>query len=129
MKNELDNPNDHLEVWDADEKNKLSDSDYIATGQVVKLIVDNVEQDSKIIVVKGDVNGDGYVTLIDAVGVSYHYVGIQNNDTTKRRLVGEYLIAADVNNDDYVTLIDAVGVAYHYVKKNPINYKTAYTRN
>ena len=123
LKNELDNRNEHLQIWNSDETVQISDSEKIATGYIVKLIVDDIEQDRKTIVVKGDVNGDGNVTLIDAVGASYHYIGIQNNDPTKRRLVNEYLLAADANGDGNVTLIDAVGIAYHYIGKKPFVYK------
>ena len=123
LKNELDNPNSHLEIWDADENNQISDSSVIATGYIVKLVVDGEEQDRKTIVVKGDVNGDGSITLIDAVGTVNHYVGVQNNDPTKRRLINEYFIAADTNTNTTVTLIDAVGIINHYTNKTLLVYK------
>ena len=115
LKDELDNPNSHLEIWDADENNQISDSDIIATGYIVKLVVDGAEQDRKTIVVKGDTNGEGTITLNDAVLTINHYVGVRNNDTSKRRLVGAYLIAADTNLSSDITLNDAVLLINHYV--------------
>ncbi|MBE6161075.1 MAG: hypothetical protein E7158_02485 [Firmicutes bacterium] len=123
MKNELDNKNEHLQIMNADETREISDSEQVATGYIVKLMVDNIEQDRKTIVVKGDVNGDGNITLIDAVGTINHYVGVQNNDTTKRRLVGEYFVAADTNTNGGVSLIDAVGIINHYTNKTKLSYK------
>ena len=115
LKNELDNRNEHLQIWNSDETVQISDSDKIATGYIVKLIVDDIEQDRKIIVVKGDVNGDGSITLNDAVLTINHYVGVRNNDASKRRLVNEYLLAADSNVSGDITLNDAVLIINHYV--------------
>ena len=115
LKNELDNRNEHLQIWNSDETVQISDSDKIATGYIVKLIVDDIEQDRKIIVVKGDVNGDGNITLNDAVLTINHYVGVRNNDSSKRRLVNEYLLAADSNVSGDITLNDAVLIINHYV--------------
>jgi len=123
LKNELDNKNEHLKIYNADKTREISDTETIATGYVVRLIVDDIIQDEKIIVVKGDVNGDGNITLIDAVGTINHYVGVQNNDSTKRRLVGEYFVAADTNTNGSVSLIDAVGIINHYTNKTRLTYK------
>ena len=130
MKDELDNDNSKLEVWDAKEEHQLTDEDYIATGYVVKLMINGVEKDRKLIVIKGDTNGDGTVTLVDAVAVSYHYVKLNNPDSEKKLLLGAYEKAAYVNDDENITLIDAVAISYHYVHRegNEIDYKTKYTR-
>ena len=122
LKNELDNKNEHLKIMNADKTREIADTEKMATGYVVQLIVDDTLQDEKIIVIKGDVNGDGAITLIDAVGTINHYVGVQNNDSTKRRLVGEYFVAADTNTNGGVSLIDAVGIINHYTNKTRLTY-------
>ena len=136
MKDELDNDNSKLEVWNHDESVMKTDTDYIGTGDIVKLIINNQEKDRKIIVVKGDVNGDGTITLVDAVATSYHYVGTKNPDSGRPTLEGAYLKAGNVNTDDTITLVDAVAISYHYVgTKNPssgrplLEYKSTYTRD
>ncbi len=55
------------------------------------------------IVVKGDVNGDGKVTTVDAARVL-------KNAASKYELKDVFLIAADVNNDNKVTTVDAARV-------------------
>ena len=109
MKNELDNDNSKLQLWDADETYEITDG-KLATGQIMKLVKNGEEVDRKIIVVKGDVNGDGAITLIDAVATINHYLN-------KGQLTGAYLEAADTNKDSNVTLIDAVGIINHYLGK------------
>jgi len=44
MKDQLDNENEYLEIWTADETEQVSDSDPLATGMIVKLMVDGVER-------------------------------------------------------------------------------------
>ncbi len=55
------------------------------------------------IVVKGDVNGDGKVTTVDAARVL-------KNAASKYELKDVFLTAADVNNDNKVTTVDAARV-------------------
>ena len=136
MKDELDNDNSKLEVWNADESAQLTDTDYIATGCIVKLMINGVEKDRKIIVIKGDTNGDGKVSLVDAVAIAYHVVKLKSPTFEAELLTGAKYEAAFVTDDDKLTLVDAVAVSYHVVKaKNPgredmtlIPYKTIYTR-
>ena len=137
LKNELDNDNEKLVVTlpsvDDGEGNmtdgeELTDNDYIGSGYVVKLIVNGVEKDRKTIIVKGDVDSNTQITLLDGVTVCYHYLGANNPSSGKPTLDGYKLITSDVSGDGEVTLADAVAIVYHYVEKNPLSYKTVYTR-
>ncbi len=58
---------------------------------------------------KGDVNGDGYITSLDATLIRAHYLG-------KRKLSGTDLTAADINGDGLVTSLDLTLVRRHYLK-------------
>lgn len=55
----------------------------------------------------GDVDGDGYITLIDALKTAQAYVGRIPDD-----FIPEY---ADVNCDDEITIVDALIIAQYYV--------------
>ena len=87
--------------------------DYLATGSIVKLIVNNVLKDSKIVVIKGDTDGDGRVTLFDAVKVIGYYLDNVDFDPTD-----PYIEAADVDNDKSITLFDVVGTLQIYLNDN-----------
>ena len=75
---------------------------------IVKLVVNNRLHDQKTVIVKGDVNGDGDIALLDAVLVLNHYL-------EKSLLEGPYLEAADVNSDGDVGLLDAVMILNIYL--------------
>lgn len=116
MKNQLDNDNSKLEIWTADNKNKLSDSAPIATGMIVKLIVNGKMTDSKVIVIKGDVNGDGDINIIDASAVVNHFLD-------RFYLVDAYLVAADVVEDSTINIIDASAIVNHFLDRIMIVFK------
>lgn len=59
-------------------------------------------------VIKGDVNGDGQVTVVDALFVAQSTVGL-------RQLNSNQLAAADVNCDAQVTIVDALFIAQYTV--------------
>jgi len=59
-------------------------------------------------VIKGDVNGDDLVNIIDALLISQYTVGMRNFTSTQ-------LSAADVNNDGQVTVVDALFIAQYTV--------------
>ncbi len=114
LKNQLDNDNIKLEVWTVDNDdqlvNQLSDTDTIATGQVVVLKVNGRETDRDYIVVKGDTDGNGQITPFDAVKVINHYL-------EKSILKNPYLEAADADNNQTITPFDAVKIINHYLEK------------
>jgi len=57
---------------------------------------------------KGDVNGDGQVTVVDALFVAQYTVGL-------RTLNSQQLAAADVNGGGQVTVVDALFIAQYTV--------------
>lgn len=113
LKNELTNDNQYLEIWTADESKKVADDEKLATGMIVKLVINGVEEDRKIIVIRGDTSGDGEIDLLDAVK-------ILNNALQKSMLEGAYKEAAFVNNDDEIDLLDAVMILNHCLQKQPL---------
>ena len=116
LKNQLDNDNSKLEVWTADETTKLGDGDRVATGMIVKLIVKGTLADSKIIVIKGDTNGDSDINIIDASAIVNHFLD-------RIYLQGAYLVAADINDDGDINIIDASAIVNHFLERIKIVFK------
>ena len=108
MKDQLDNPNEYLEIWTADETSQVADTDPVATGMIVKLMIDGEEKDRKYIVIKGDPSGDGDIDMFDSVKIINHYLGF-------KELSGAYQEAADVNSDGDIDMFDSVKVINHYL--------------
>ena len=113
LKDELINDNQYLEIWTADESKKVAADEKLATGMIIKLVINGVEKDRKIIVIKGDTSGDGEIDLLDAVK-------ILNNALQKAMLEGAYKEASFVNNDDEIDLLDAVMILNHCLQKQPL---------
>lgn len=110
LKNQLDNENEYLEIWTADESKMVDDMETLATGMIVKLMINGEEKDRKLIVIKGDTSGDGEIDLFDAVKILNHYL-------VKTPLTDAYLEAAYVNDDTDIDLFDSVMILNHYLGK------------
>ena len=112
LKNELDNDNIKLQLWDKDDNAEIGNDARLVTGQTMKLVKSGVVVDYKRVVIKGDPTSDGDVTLADAVRIVNHYLD-------KNPISEDYIYeAADATNDGDVTLADAVKVVNHYLGKN-----------
>ncbi len=77
------------------EGKNLEEDDILGTGVILK--VGNTSQYE--IVITGDLDGDGIVTVNDLAKLKLHYVEIEN-------LEGCYLKAADIDNDGMITVND-----------------------
>lgn len=75
---------------------EASEENLVSTGMKVK----NEDGDYKI-VVNGDLNGDGKISITDVVKLNLHTVNINS-------LNDEFFKAADVNKDNQVTITDLV---------------------
>ena len=71
---------------------------YLAGRYYGSMKIDNI----KVIVPKGDVNGDGKVTIADAVAIVNHILGQTPSAFN--------MLAADVDNDSEVSIADAIAV-------------------
>lgn len=87
----------------------VPDMTVVGTGMTVSLVVKKLEdgelkdevRETLTLVVTGDLNGDGLVTLTDFVLLKSHLLGI-------RVLSGAYMEAADLTGDGEVTLTDFI---------------------
>lgn len=93
--------------------NVLSDDDYVGTGTVIKVMDGDKELDSIIVVVSGDMDGDGYVTNRDASRISRYLVDKESPTEVQ-------ICAMDVNGDGYVNNRDASVVSRYLVGKESI---------
>ncbi len=85
--------------------NEYTGSD-VMTGLTVKLIVGDIVRDIRTVVVEGDINGDGKVTVDDYTRLKLHLLG-------KKTLVFPYIDAADFNRDGQLTVADYVRMRLH----------------
>jgi len=95
--------------------NKEETSGIIKTGMKLTLVL-NEQEYQYTIVIKGDVNGDGYIYATDYVKVKNHIMG-------KTKLTGAYLIAADIDNDKNIYATDYVKIKNHIMEKSLIVQK------
>ena len=83
---------------------------FIKTGMKVECIDENNNKMSFKASVKGDVNGDGYITLTDQLAVNEVYLEFSNFDSYPM------FLAADVVEDDTINLQDALDIQEYYLE-------------
>ncbi len=87
--------------------------DAVATGMTVEYAVNGELLQTLTVIVTGDVNGDGVISITDLVQINNHLL-------KKAELSGAAAIAADVNADGTVSITDLVLVNNHLLKKSTI---------
>ncbi len=107
------NEREYIKVYRADGTTQVSGSTVVGTGYVVKLMDGDSVQQSRTLVVTGDVNGDGNITAADYVNVKFCVLG-------KQKLNGVFGQAADVNGDSKITASDYVNIKFDVLGKNKI---------
>ena len=92
----IDNPKEYLVVYDKDgnqiDKDEF-DSTIVTTGMKVKLVINGIEHDEVIAIIRGDLNEDGRVNVMDLSKVSDHIL-------EKELIEGYKLYAADLVEDE-----------------------------
>ena len=89
-------------------------SKKVASGLVGTGMVAVSSTASVTIVVTGDVNGDGRITITDVVK-------LQNKVAGASSLTGAYALAGDINGDGKITITDVVQAAQVTVGQRTIN--------
>lgn len=103
LKDNCDNDNDKLFVYDSTGENEIAEDKQLGTGMIIKLIKNNRENDRDTIVVKGEVTGDGQVKINDVIKVVGHVVEAEE-------LTGIWFEAADFSNDGQIKINDVVAI-------------------
>jgi hypothetical protein len=100
--------NDNVFILDAS-GNQVADSADVTTGYQLVLYDENGQiKDKIVIVILGDINGDGYITVKDTGVISSYIKG----DVS---LEGAYKLAANLYFDEFLTVRDS-GVLSNYIK-------------
>ncbi|MCL2629956.1 MAG: dockerin type I domain-containing protein [Firmicutes bacterium] len=109
--NYLENP-DRIRLLDR-QKNVIDASEYdsrfIGTGMTIQLLDrddDTIVIDEVIVVIKGDVNGDGVLNISDGAAIVSHM-------SVANILSGAFRISADVNSDGVINIADRAAVISH----------------
>lgn len=96
------------------------DYDKIATGATVTLYDANGDEiDTYVMVIKGDVNGDGAIKLTDSAAVSKHLAGTAEISDSGES-AKDY--AADVNCDGSIKLTDSAAISKHLAGTADIDF-------
>lgn len=103
LKDNCDNDNDKLFVYDSTGENEIAEDKQLGTGMIIKLIKNNRENDRDTIVVKGEVTGDGQIKINDVIKVVGHVVEAELLD-------GIWFEAADYSNDGQIKINDVVAI-------------------
>ena len=99
FKENMLNPKENLKVYDKDEVLIESDEEIIRTGLIIKLEYNGIVYDTATIIVKGDINEDGFIDVIDEAILTDHILTID--------LINDYrFYAADIEEDNFIDVID-----------------------
>ena len=109
FKDNLLNPKELVKIYDS-EGNELDDDEDIRTGLVIKLEYNGIVADEAILVLRGDVDGDGVVNLVDYMAVINHYV--ESAEITEY----PFFLAADVDEDETINMADAIKLLNYYTE-------------
>ena len=111
--NKLQASNQYASINISDKNNKAKNSGTIVTGDKIT-IVSNTDSKTYTVIIYGDNNGDGKITILDLANVQKHLL-------KKSLLTGAYLNAADTNKDNNITIIDLANFQKHLLKKSNIS--------
>ena len=76
---------------------------------IVQLMANGKAVAEWVVVVTGDINGDGESTISDMLAVKAHVLN-------KSRLIGIKALAADTNGDGYISITDFIQIKAHVLK-------------
>lgn len=93
------NTNLKVELYDKDDIIKTDEKELVKTNMKAK-----IGNKTYTLVVLGDINGDGRITITDLVKVKLHNVNLINLNEIE-------IIAGDINYDNKITLTDVVNIA------------------
>ena len=81
----------------------------LKTGQELKITTPSGETETFSLAIKGDVSGDGEITILDLLKVQKHLLKAS-------LLTDEYLVAADTSDDNEVTILDLLRIQKYILK-------------
>jgi hypothetical protein len=97
---------------------QVSGDTIVGTGMVVKFMNGNTVKASYIVIVTGDTNGDGGISVTDMIAIKAHLL-------KKSTLTGASATAADANGDAGVSITDFIQLKAHVLGKSKVEAKSA----
>ena len=94
----MSNPDEYIKIYTS-EGEEVDDTDIVKSGLVIKLEYNDRVLDEAIMIVRGDLDGDGFIDVTDESIVMDHILEITFID-------GYSFYAADINDDDFVDVTD-----------------------
>ena len=79
FKDNMLNPNEYIKIYDENGV-EVSDDEIVKTGLVIKLEYNGLVLDEASMVVRGDVDGDGFVNVSDYISVLNHALALEEID-------------------------------------------------
>ena len=110
FKENMLNPVDYIKIYDGD--TELSEDDIVKTGLTIKLEINGIVHDEAIIIIRGDINEDGLVNVIDKSILSEHILRLNN-------IEGYRTYAADVDNNDSINITDKSKLSEYILRLIP----------
>ena len=101
----------YCKVYQGDKE--VASTDKVGTGMVVKLLDGSTIKDSVTIIVTGDTNGDGDITITDMIAIKADIL-------EKVKLSEVYAVAADTNGDSSITITDFIQIKAHILGKSQV---------
>ena len=109
----LQNANKYASINMTTCNNKSKTSGSLVTGDKIT-IISNKESKTYTVIIYGDINGDGEITVIDLASIQKHLL-------KKSILSGVYFKAADVDKNGSLTVMDLAKIQKHLLKKSNIS--------
>ena len=105
------NERDYVKIYGGTAE--VSGNTTIGTGLALKILDENVVIKTYAVIVTGDTNGDGKITVTDMIVTKAHLLGSST-------LKGETLYAADTNGDGNVSITDFIQTKSHILGKETV---------
>ena len=105
FKDNMLNPNEYIKIYD-DSGNEVLEEDIVKTGLVIKLEYNGLVLDEASMVVRGDVDGDGFVNVTDYIAVLNHALVLEEIDDYIKFAAGDVEEDEILNVTDYIKIMD-----------------------
>lgn len=100
-------------LWFYKDGKEVSADSLVSTGMEIHLIVGDALIRKYTLVVTGDTNGDGSISITDMLAVKSHIL-------KKKTLDGAFFLAGDVNSDGNISITDFIQIKSHILGKSSV---------
>ena len=105
FKDNMLNPNEYIKIYDKD-GNEVDDDEIVKTGLTIKLEINGTVHDEASMVVKGDVDGDGFINVTDYIAVLNHALALEDIEDYIKFVAGDVAEDEILNVTDYIKIMD-----------------------